>query len=64
MCDEHHRKCKDDTCKEYVVRFTEIKRDQEVDDAVAHVKKESNNLRRDIKKFQSELSKSIKKFKI
>ena len=64
VCDEHHRKCKDDTCKEYVVRFTEIKRDQEVDDAVAHVKKESNNLRRDIKKFQSELSKSIKKFKI
>jgi len=64
VCDEHHRKCKDDACKEYVVRFTEIKRDQEVDDAVAHVKKESNNLRRDIKKFQSELSKSIKKFKI
>jgi len=63
VCDEHHRKCKDDTCKEYVVRFTEIKRDKQIDDVVTHIKQESSNLRRDIKKFQSEISRSIKKFR-
>lgn len=26
VCDEHHRKCKDSACKEYVVKFTPIER--------------------------------------
>ena len=64
VCDEHHRKCKDDTCKEYVVKFMEIDREQKLDDAVAHLEHETRNLRNDIKKFQSKVSRSIKKFKI
>jgi hypothetical protein len=62
VCDEHHRKCKEDSkCREYVVKFMEIDR---TEDALAHLEKESANFRRDIKKFQSKVSKSIKKFKI
>jgi len=65
VCDEHHRKCTDDTrCKEYVVKFMEIDREKQLEDAVAHMEKESNSLRRDIKSFQSKVSRSIKKFKI
>ena len=64
ICDEHHRKCKDDICKEYVIKFMEIDREQQAEDAIAHLEKESKHLRRDIKKFQSKVSKSIKKFKI
>lgn len=64
ICDEHHRKCNDDICKEYVIKFMEIDREQQAEDAVAHLELESKNLRRDIKKFQSKVSKSIKKFRI
>ena len=65
VCDEHHRKCKEDNrCREYVVKFMEIDREEKIDDAVAHLEKESKNLRRDIKSFQSKVSRSIKKFKI
>lgn len=64
VCDEHHRKCKDDTCKEYVVKFMEVDREQQLEDAVAHLDKESKNLRRDIQRFQSKVSRSIKKYKI
>ena len=64
VCDEHHRKCKDDTCKEYVVKFMEIDREQQAEDAVAHLEREAKNLRNDIKKFQSKVSRSVKKFKI
>lgn len=65
VCDEHHRKCKDDTCKEYVVKFMEIDRaQQDLDDASKELEKVSRDLRRDIKKFQSKVSRSVKKFKI
>ena len=66
ICDEHHRKCKpkDGECKEYVIKFMEIDREQQEEDAVAHLELESKNLRKDIKKFQSKVSSSIKKFKI
>lgn len=65
VCDEHHKKCKsDDDCKEYVVNFIEIDRDHDAEEAVAHVEREAVKLRNDIKKFQSKVSRSIRKFKI
>ena len=64
VCDEHHRKCKDKECKEYVVKFMEIDRQSKLEDAVAQLEKEDKKLRQDIKKFQSQVSKSIKKYKI
>jgi len=65
ICDDKDRKCKDDkSCKEYVIRFTEIERMEKVDEAVKHLEKESNNLQKTIKKFENQVNKSIKKFKI
>lgn len=65
ICDEQDHKCKDDkSCKEYVIKFTEIERHKKVDDSLKHLEKESNNLEKTIKKFESQVSKSIKKFKI
>ena len=66
VCDEYNRKCvSDDACKEYVIKFTEVdRRDEGVKDAVKRLKKETNNLGRTMKKFESQINKSIKKFKI
>ena len=64
VCDEHHRKCKDKACKEYVVKFMEIDRESRVEEAITQLEKASKNLRQDIKKFQSKVSRSIGKFKI
>ena len=65
VCDEHHRKCKDGMCKEYVVKFMPIDRaEKDLEDANKHLENISKDLRRDIKKFQSKVSRSIKKFKI
>jgi hypothetical protein len=66
VCDEHHRKCKKDTngCKEYVVKFIEVDREDPVEQFKNQLEKETANLRNSIKKFQSEISKNIKKFKI
>ena len=65
VCDEHHKKCKPDAdCKEYVVKFMEIDREQKIEDASVHLEMETKKLRKDIKKFQSEISRSIKKYKI
>lgn len=66
ICDEHHRECTgDDACKEYVVRFTEInRRDQGVKDAVKKLEKEATNFGRTMRKFESQINRSIKKFKI
>lgn len=65
ICDEHHRKCKaTDDCKEYVVKFMEIDREQKAEEAMAQLENETNNLRKEIRKFQSQVVKSIKKFKI
>jgi len=64
ICDEHHRKC-EDQCKEYVVKFIEIDRTQEkLDDVVDMFAEEAKTLRKNIKKFETQLSRSIKKFKI
>lgn len=65
VCDEHHKKCKpDESCKEYVVKFMEIDREQRAEEAIAHLENASKSLQRDIKKFQSKISRSIKKYKI
>lgn len=70
ICDEHHRKCRDEKCKEYVVKFTEIKRSK-VDGALAKLEKELlkdgrliEKTTKELKKHTTELKKSIKKFKI
>lgn len=64
VCDEHHRKCKDDTCKEYVVKFMEIDREQELEDATKHLSAETRKLQSDMRRFQSKISRSVKKYKI
>lgn len=65
ICDESNRKCKpDEGCKEYVVKFMEIDRDQVVEEAIAHLENESKQLRNEIRNFQSKVSRSIKKYKI
>ena len=65
VCDEHHRKCQDDMCQEYVVKFMAINRaEQDLEDATKHLEDISKNVRRDIKKFQSKVSRSVKKYKI
>jgi hypothetical protein len=66
VCDEHHRKCeKESKCKEYVAKFIEVDRNQEAfDDAVAHLNKESEKLYKSISRFESQVSRSIKKFKV
>ena len=64
VCDEHHRKCKDDTCKEYVVKFMEIDRQDELEAATKHLSDETKKLRSEMNKFQSQISKSIRKFKV
>lgn len=64
VCDENNRKCDSADCKEYVVKFIEISRAHDVDDAVKHIEKDTKYLRQQIKKFQSQVSKNIKKYKI
>ena len=64
VCDEHHRKCENDKdCKEYVVKFMEIDRKDELEDAVKHLSQEADKARRNINRFESEVSKSIRKMK-
>lgn len=60
MCNEHKRKCRDKDCKEYVVKFTEIKRkdkirEKEVEDIVGAIK--------GLKKAETEVVKSMNKFR-
>jgi hypothetical protein len=60
MCNENKRKCRDKDCKEYVVKFTEIKRkdkdlDKEVKDVVNAIK--------GLKKAETEVVKSMNKFR-
>ncbi len=65
VCDEHHRKCKpDESCKEYVVKFMEIDRQSELEEATKHLSNEARKLRSEMQRFQSKISRSIKKYKI
>jgi hypothetical protein len=59
VCDEYYRKCKDNSCKEYVVKFTEVRRDP-----IEEIADMSKSLTKEIKKLDSELKKSINKFKL
>ena len=63
VCDEHHRKCQDDACKEYVVKFMEIDRTEGTKDTLKHMDKDAKALQKTVKKFESEISKSIRKLK-
>jgi len=64
FCNENNRKCRDKECREYVVRFIEIKRAE-----VPIIKSDNSEQRlkqaiRKLKRSETELSKSIKKFRI
>lgn len=65
VCDEHHRKCKkqDANCKEYVVKFIEIDRN-DPEEIAEKLAEGVGTLSKQMKKFQSEISRSIKKFKV
>ena len=64
VCDEHHRKCTDDKeCKEYVAKFVEIDRRERLEEAVRHMDKDTQKLKNEMKRFESEVSKSIKQMK-
>ncbi len=60
MCNEYKQKCRDKDCKEYVVKFTEIKRkdkglDKEIENVVDAIK--------GLKKAETEVVKSMNKFR-
>lgn len=62
ICNEHKRKCRDSQCKEYVVKFTEIERKQEL----PKLDKEERALKKavdSLKQSETELVKSMKKFR-
>jgi len=63
ICNHDSRKCRDKECKEYVVRFIEIERTQELP-KLNKEEQELKNAIRKLKRSETELSKSIKKFKV
>jgi len=71
FCEEHDRRCKGDKeCKEYVVKFTEIKRaekNEELDKLEKDLARDGRLIEKAAKNLTrqtNELKKSIKKFKI
>lgn len=65
VCGHRRLKCKRDSdCKEYVVRFMEINRKQKVKSGLEHLEKEVDSLSKVVQKFENQINKSIKKFKI
>jgi len=62
ICDEHHRKCRDEGCKEYVVKFTEIER--KLDGDLEELRGKIKGLSKEVRRTTSELKRSINKFKI
>ena len=66
ICDYDYRKCKIDErdgCKEYIVKFTEIERTYNTS-GIDEVNKSLKVLNKEVKKIETELQKSIRKFKI
>lgn len=62
VCETHDRKCRDEQCKEYVVKFTEIERQKQI----PKLDKEEQKIVDAIKgltRSGTELSKTMKKFK-
>jgi len=69
VCEDHTRggctqKGEELGCKEYVAKFMEIDRRPELEEATKHLSNEARKLRSEMKKFQSKVSKSIRKYKI
>jgi len=70
FCEEDRKKCVKEEkpeCKEYVVKFIEVKRDatvEQIKEVMTREQKAMKDIVGKIKKYDSELKKSIRKFKI
>lgn len=68
FCNEYSRKCDLPICKQYVVKFTEITRDNVQEELQTNkISNIDNKLKKsisDIKKIQDSIRKGINKFKI
>ena len=70
FCDEGRKKCVKEEkpgCKEYVVKFIEVKRNETVEqikEVMTREQKVMKDILSKIKKYDSELKKSIIKFKV
>ncbi len=61
VCEPHVRECRDKYCHEYVVSFTKIYREDE--EVLRNLNKNTQDVDRVVRKFQSEVAKSIRKMK-
>lgn len=64
FCNENDRKCRDEECREYVVRFIEIVRSKPPIIKLDNTEQQLKQAIRKLKKSETELSKTINKFKI
>ena len=70
FCEENRKKCvkeEEPKCKEYVVKFVEIKRDittERATEILTREQKAVKNIIEKIKRYDSELKRNIKKFKV
>jgi hypothetical protein len=70
FCEEGRKKCVKEekpACKEYVVKFIEIKRDttaEQIKEVMTREQKAMKDIVAKVKKYDSELKRSIKKFKV
>ena len=70
FCEEDRKKCVKEEkpeCKEYVVKFIEIKRDttaEQIKEVMTREQKAMKKIVAKVKKYDSELKKSIRKFRI
>ena len=69
FCEERKKCVKDEkpACEEYVVKFIEIKRDttaEQIKEVFTREQKVMKDIVAKVKKYDSELKKSIKKFRI
>jgi hypothetical protein len=68
FCEENNKKCaaiEEPICKEYVVKFTEIKRaDECIKIDLSKEKRAFSDLSRQLNRKTTELKKSIQKFKV
>jgi len=70
FCEEDGKKCTKEEkpkCKEYVVKFIEVKRDiteQQIKEVMTREQKAMKDILAKIKRYDTELKKSIRKFKV
>lgn len=62
VCNENNRKCRDKQCREYVVKFTEIKRQKEIPKLGKEQQKVIDAIK-GLNKSGTELTKTMKKFR-